>query len=182
MTILSEHAKDEHLTASVHPSVMVWNLQARRHSPPTRIRYKGSDQRGHLSDKIIRRRTFLTGAAASPLAAAAQRMKLAIRCDHAGFSLTGPVLELLHSWGYTVKDCGTFSTNPVDFPDIAQKVTAEVLSGRAERAIMVWHSALVIRGFGLMDGLSEPINPSMGAAASGGSGMGVYNSRTTTAQ
>jgi ribose 5-phosphate isomerase B len=100
------------------------------------------DQGGHVSDKVIRRRAFLTAAAASPLADAAQRMKLAIGCDHAGFPLKGPVLELLHSWGYTVRDCGTFSTAPVDFPDIAQKVTAEVLSGRAERAIMVCGSGI----------------------------------------
>jgi cobalt-zinc-cadmium efflux system outer membrane protein len=45
-----------------------------------------------------------------------------------------------------------------------------------------WQSALVIRGFGLMDGLSEPINPSMGAASSGGSGTGGYNPRAATVQ
>jgi len=45
-----------------------------------------------------------------------------------------------------------------------------------------WQSALVIRGFGLMDGLSGPINPSMGTAGSGGSGSGGHNSRAATAQ
>ena len=95
-----------------------------------------------MPDKVIRRRAFLSGVAASPLAAAAPAMKLAIGCDHAGFPLKGPVIELLHSWGYTVKDCGTYSAAPVDFPDIAQKVTAEVLAGRAERAIMVCGSGI----------------------------------------
>jgi ribose 5-phosphate isomerase B len=95
-----------------------------------------------VPDKAIRRRAFLTGVAASPLAAAAPEMKLAIGCDHAGFPLKGPVIELLHAWGYTVKDCGTFSTAPVDFPDIAQKVTGEVLAGRADRAIMVCGSGI----------------------------------------
>jgi cobalt-zinc-cadmium efflux system outer membrane protein len=45
----------------------------------------------------------------------------------------------------------------------------------------VWQSALVIRGFGLMDGLSGPTNPPMGTGQSGGSGSGGYNSRTATA-
>jgi len=40
-----------------------------------------------------------------------------------------------------------------------------------------WQSALVIRGFGLMDGLSVPVNPSTGTGQSGGSGRGGYNSR-----
>ena len=99
-----------------------------------------------MPNRVIRRRTFLTGAAALAFAAganaAAQKMKLAIGCDHAGFPLKGPVLELLHSWGYSVKDCGTFSTDPVDFPDIAQKVTGAVLSAQAERAIMVCGSGI----------------------------------------
>ncbi len=42
--------------------------------------------------------------------------------------------------------------------------------------------ALVIRGFGLMDGLSAPFNHSMEADQSGGTGMGSYNSRAVTAQ
>jgi ribose 5-phosphate isomerase B len=64
-------------------------------------------------------------------------MKLVIGCDHAGFPLKGPLLELLHSWGHTVNDVGTYSNSPVDFPDIARKVCAELLSGRAARGMMV---------------------------------------------
>ncbi|RPI25883.1 MAG: ribose 5-phosphate isomerase B [Acidobacteria bacterium] len=64
-------------------------------------------------------------------------MKLAIGADHAGFPMKGPVIELLKSWGNTVKDCGTFTPAPVDFPDIAKKVCEEVLTGRAQRGIMV---------------------------------------------
>ena len=45
-----------------------------------------------------------------------------------------------------------------------------------------WESSLLIRGFGLMDGLSEPTSPSMtgGAAASGGTGS--YSPRATAVQ
>jgi len=48
-----------------------------------------------------------------------------------------PVIKLLRSWGHPVKDCGTFSADPVDFPDIAGQVTGEILAGRADRGIMV---------------------------------------------
>jgi cobalt-zinc-cadmium efflux system outer membrane protein len=44
-----------------------------------------------------------------------------------------------------------------------------------------WQSTLLIRGFGLMDGLSEPTSV-VGVDQSGASGMGSYNSRTVTVQ
>ena len=64
-------------------------------------------------------------------------MKLVIGADHAGFPLKAPVVALLKSWGHTVTDMGTHSTDPVDFPDVAKKVCGEVLAGRAERGILV---------------------------------------------
>src|ERR1035441_10002350 len=93
-----------------------------------------------MENRSLARRKFLGGVAGAPLAAAAAtttpKMKLAVGADHAGFPLKGPVVQLLKSWGYTVNDLGTFSTEPVDFPDIAQKVCNEVLAGRAQRAVM----------------------------------------------
>ncbi|MFB3906406.1 MAG: ribose 5-phosphate isomerase B [Acidobacteriota bacterium] len=64
-------------------------------------------------------------------------MRLAIGADHAGFPMKGPVIALLRAWGHTVKDCGAFTPEPVDFPDVAKQVCDEVLTGRAERGIMV---------------------------------------------
>jgi len=64
-------------------------------------------------------------------------MKLAIGCDHAGFPLKGPLIKLLRSWNHSVKDFGSFTPEPVDFPDIAKLLTDEIKSGRAERGIMV---------------------------------------------
>jgi ribose 5-phosphate isomerase B len=66
-----------------------------------------------------------------------QAMRLVVGSDHAGFSLKGPVIELLRGWRHTVNDVGTYSAAPVDFPDIAKRVCKEVLSGRAQRGIMV---------------------------------------------
>ncbi|MFN2201757.1 MAG: ribose 5-phosphate isomerase B [Caldilineaceae bacterium] len=64
-------------------------------------------------------------------------MKLAIGGDHAGFPLKGPVIDLLVEKGHAVNDFGTYSLEPVDFPDIAAKVCAAVRSGEAERGILV---------------------------------------------
>jgi ribose 5-phosphate isomerase B len=43
----------------------------------------------------------------------------------------------LREWGHSVSDVGTHSPEPVDFPDIARTLCAEIQSGRAERGIMV---------------------------------------------
>lgn len=64
-------------------------------------------------------------------------MRLVVGGDHAGFPLKGPVAETLRSWGHEVVDVGTHDTEPVDFPDIAEKVCAMVTGGEAERGIMV---------------------------------------------
>jgi ribose 5-phosphate isomerase B len=64
-------------------------------------------------------------------------MKLVIGSDHAGFPLKGPLIKVLQSWNYNVKDVGSFNPDPVDFPDIAILLADEILSGRAERGIMV---------------------------------------------
>jgi len=94
-----------------------------------------------MSNGNTRRRAFLgIAASASAISAPQSRkapMKLVIGADHAGFPMKDPVVKLLRSWGHPVKDCGTFSTEPVDFPDIARKVTDEILSGAAERGILV---------------------------------------------
>jgi ribose 5-phosphate isomerase B len=57
--------------------------------------------------------------------------------DHAGYPLKGPLKETLVSWGYKVKDVGSFTPEPVDFPDIALLLVEEIIKGNAERGIMV---------------------------------------------
>ena len=65
------------------------------------------------------------------------QMKLVIGSDHAGFSLKGLLVKLLQSWNYSLKDVGSFTPDPVDFPDIALLLADEIKTGRAERGIMV---------------------------------------------
>jgi ribose 5-phosphate isomerase B len=64
-------------------------------------------------------------------------IRLVIGSDHAGFPLKGPLLKLLQLWNYSVKDVGSFTPDPVDFPDISLLLADEIKSGRAERGIMV---------------------------------------------
>ncbi|MCA1647043.1 MAG: RpiB/LacA/LacB family sugar-phosphate isomerase [Chloroflexi bacterium] len=64
-------------------------------------------------------------------------MRLVVGGDHAGYALKGPVVDALRARGHTVNDVGTHSPEPVDFPDIARALCAEITDGRAERGIMV---------------------------------------------
>src|SRR5450756_521253 len=64
-------------------------------------------------------------------------MHLVVGSDHAGFPLKGPVVEALRTWGHEVLDVGSYTPEPVDFPDIAAKLCDTLLSGKAERGIMV---------------------------------------------
>lgn len=62
---------------------------------------------------------------------------LAIGSDHAGYPLKEELRDLLESAGYHPQDFGTFSTESVDYPDIAREVADAVASGRFERGILV---------------------------------------------
>jgi ribose 5-phosphate isomerase B len=64
-------------------------------------------------------------------------MKLVIGSDHAGWALKGGVVAHIKSLGHEVIDVGSYDANPVDFPDIARALTAKVLSGEAQRGIVV---------------------------------------------
>lgn len=64
-------------------------------------------------------------------------MNIAVGSDHAGFPLKSAILEALSKLGHKVNDHGSYDSNPVDFPDIAKKVCEDILSGKAERGIMI---------------------------------------------
>lgn len=54
-------------------------------------------------------------------------MKVAIGSDHAGFNLKKEIIVMLEYKGYEVLDCGCFSSDSVDYPDIAEAVAEAVL-------------------------------------------------------
>ncbi len=62
---------------------------------------------------------------------------VAIGADHGGFALKQDFLEYLAELGYAVIDCGTFSPDPVDYPDIAYAVAKLVGDKAALRGIII---------------------------------------------
>jgi ribose 5-phosphate isomerase B len=69
-------------------------------------------------------------------------MKLVVGSDHAGLSLKQLVAGELQQLGHDVLDVGTFSSEPSDYPDFAELVGEAVVSGRAERGILVCGSGV----------------------------------------
>ncbi len=64
-------------------------------------------------------------------------MIVACGFDHAGVPLRPTLLELIASLGHEVLDLGTDSTEPIDYPQKALEVGRAVVSGRAERGVIV---------------------------------------------
>ena len=64
-------------------------------------------------------------------------MKIAIGADHAGFALKDQVRDALRQAGHEVEDLGTNSAESADYPDYADVVAHDVVSGAADRGILV---------------------------------------------
>ncbi len=81
-------------------------------------------------------------------------MIVACGFDHAGFVLRGRLLALIEALGHEVIDLGTNSAEPIDYPDKALEVGRAVVSGAAERGIIVCGSgAGVSVAAGKIDGI-----------------------------
>lgn len=64
-------------------------------------------------------------------------MNIAIGSDHAGFRYKERLKRHLDAMGHRVVDCGTDSTEPVDYPLIIRPVAEAVAAGRFERGIIL---------------------------------------------
>jgi ribose 5-phosphate isomerase B len=69
-------------------------------------------------------------------------MKIAIACDHAGFLLKHTIMETVGDAGYEVYDLGTNSSDPVDYPDYAEKLGRSIQSGQTDRGILLCGSGV----------------------------------------
>jgi ribose 5-phosphate isomerase B len=76
-----------------------------------------------------------SGAAGEPSEAAAA--SIAIGGDHGGFALKQVLAKLLADKGHAVTDCGTHSTDAVDYPDIALAVARLVADGTCTYGIVI---------------------------------------------
>jgi ribose 5-phosphate isomerase B len=67
----------------------------------------------------------------------ATRRRIAIGADHGGFVMKENLIKFLKEGGYQVDDCGTYSTDSVDYPDFAYAVAIKVSEGKAWRGIII---------------------------------------------
>lgn len=66
-----------------------------------------------------------------------ERYTVAIGADHGGFELKGVLIQALVEREYRVLDCGAFSPEPVDYPDVAYAVAKLVGDNAAWRGILI---------------------------------------------
>jgi ribose 5-phosphate isomerase B len=67
-------------------------------------------------------------------------MKLGIGADHRGFKIKERLIVYLREQGYEVADYGTFSEDPVDYPDFAIAVAEAVARGELDYGILMCYS------------------------------------------
>ena len=82
------------------------------------------------------------GAGAGAGGADGLNMKIAVAADHAGFPLKDQVLQAVARAGHEIVDLGTYSTDPVDYPDYARAVGEAIQQGQAERAVLLCGSGV----------------------------------------
>ncbi|HEX78591.1 MAG TPA: ribose 5-phosphate isomerase B [Dehalococcoidia bacterium] len=64
-------------------------------------------------------------------------MRIAIGCDHRGLELKKQVIELVEGAGHSYDDLGCYTTESVDYPDIARDVAQVVVKGHADMGILI---------------------------------------------
>lgn len=78
-----------------------------------------------------------TAAPPQPVAARGDGNNVALGADHGGYPLKEILKTHLASLNYNVIDCGTNSTDAVDYPDFAYAVARLVSEGKAWRGIVI---------------------------------------------
>jgi len=64
-------------------------------------------------------------------------MRIAIGGDHRGLELKQFIMKLLSQMEHSHEDFGSYTTDPVDYPDIAKKVAERVAGGDFDRGILI---------------------------------------------
>ena len=64
-------------------------------------------------------------------------MRIAVGSDHLGLPLKKFVMEVLNEQGIEYVDMGCYSEEPVDYPDIGEKVAVAVADGQFDRGILI---------------------------------------------
>ena len=69
-------------------------------------------------------------------------MHIAIGSDHRGLELKKVIMGLLTELGHDYHDFGCYTSNPVDYPDIAKLVGEAVASGKFDQGILICSSGI----------------------------------------
>ena len=69
-------------------------------------------------------------------------MRIAIGCDHRGLELKQFIIKLITEAGHSYEDFGGYTADPVDYPDIAQKVAEAVAKDSFERGILICNTGI----------------------------------------
>jgi len=69
-------------------------------------------------------------------------VNIAIGCDHRGIDLKDFVNQLVYGEGHAVEDFGCYSTDPVDYPDIAKVVATAVARGDYDHGILICNTGI----------------------------------------
>ena len=69
-------------------------------------------------------------------------MKISIGTDHGGIELREKAVRYLESVGHQVLDHGAYDEQSVDYPDYAQRVCEDVVSGQADFGLLICKSGI----------------------------------------
>jgi len=69
-------------------------------------------------------------------------MRIAIGCDHWGVNLKQDIIKVVTGAGHSYKDFGCYTTEPVDYPDIAKEVAEAVARGGFEHGILICNNGI----------------------------------------
>ena len=68
--------------------------------------------------------------------------KIIIASDHAGFELKNKIINFLKEEGYDVTDNGTYSSESVDYPQIAKNTARKVANNDYKKGILICGSGI----------------------------------------
>ena len=69
-------------------------------------------------------------------------MRIAVGCDHRGLDVKQFIMRLIAEMGHTYHDFGCYTTESVDYPDIAKKVAEAVAKGDFEHGILICNTGI----------------------------------------
>jgi ribose 5-phosphate isomerase B len=69
-------------------------------------------------------------------------VRIALGCDHRGLKLKQAIMKFLAESGHDYEDFGCYSSDPVDYPDIAKRVSEAVVSGGLDQGILICGSGI----------------------------------------